>query len=140
MSYQVGARENVDVAAQEPANILSPLVGVGVLVECDARNVPPSQKVTNEMRRRVLVAEDDNGAALLNVIRDGVQQVQRLSDLADPDEFLVYVWRNLEVLLIFTLNLRLVVTYTISIYNQYPPTHPVHVVGCHALQLVLLHH
>ena len=101
MSYQVGARENVDVAAQEPANILSPLVGVGVLVERDARNVPLSQKVTDELRRRVLVAEDDNGAALLHVIRDGVQQVQRLSDLADSDELLVYVRGNLKKSMVY---------------------------------------
>ena len=104
MSYQVGARENVDVAAQELADVLSPLVSVRVLVERHAPNVPPFEEVTHELRRRVLVAENDNGAALLHVTRDGVQQVQRLSDLADPDELLVYVWGDLKVWFILRLS------------------------------------
>ena len=73
MTYQVGARENVDVAAQEAANIPSPLMGVCVLVEGYARNVTLSQEVAYELRGRVLVAKNHNGTSPLDVIRDGVK-------------------------------------------------------------------
>ena len=96
MSYQVCAREDVDVAAQESADVPPPLVGVGVLVERDARNVPLPQEVADELRRRILIAEDDDGSAPLHVARDGVQQVERLAHLADPDELLVDVRGNLK--------------------------------------------
>ena len=71
-------------------------MGVGVLVERDARNVPLPQEVADELRRRILVAEDDDGSTLLHVSRDGVQQVERLAHLADPDELLVDVRGNLK--------------------------------------------
>ena len=96
MSYQVCAREDVDVAAQESADVPPPLVNVGVFVERDAGNVPLPQEVADELRRRILVAEDDDGSTLLHVARDGVQQVERLANLADPDELLVYVRGNLK--------------------------------------------
>ena len=51
--------------------------------------------MTDEHRRRVLVAEDDDGAALLHVARDGVQQVEGLPDHPDLDELLMYVGRHL---------------------------------------------
>ena len=76
-------------------------MSVGVLVERHARNVPLSQEVAHELRRRVLVAENNNGAALVHVTRDGVQQVQRLSDLADSDELLVYVRGNLKKSMVY---------------------------------------
>ena len=44
MAYQVGAGENVDLAAQELARVDSPLVSVRLLVERDARNVPILQE------------------------------------------------------------------------------------------------